>query len=270
MGSRRFRALTTAVRVAWDDEALAEPLRRLVGTHEPLAAGAAPALEYELRAAGVERPELRRDGATWPTPDDLLDLPPIFELDLYRQVVARCRAWTLHGAAVVRGGRALGLVAPSGHGKSTLALALTARGAGYLTDECFAVDEGLLVHGLRRPLSLDRPPPPAPGFEAVGYPVPAREAGRPSTTLVHPPPGRLASATPLGVLVCLRYAPTLRGAELRRLSSGEALERLWASSFNTGEAALAAAATAVERCPVYELESGARAPAVAELEALGA
>lgn len=269
MRCRRFRALTTAVSVGWDDDTLAEPLRRLVGTFAPLAAGEAPALEYEIRAAGIERPELRRGARIWPTPDHVLDLPPIFELDLYRQVVARCgEAWTLHGAAVVRGGRALGLVAPSGGGKSTLALALAGRGAGYLTDECFALDERLGVHGLRRPLSFDAAPPLPAGFEAVGYPVPERDRARPSTVLVHPPAGRLAGNAPLAFLVCLRYVPASSGAELRRLPSGEALKRLWASSFNVGEAALAIAITAVERHPVYELVSGAVAPAVAELETL--
>lgn len=42
---------------------------------------------------------------------------------------------SLHGSAVVVDGHAIGLIAPSGHGKSTLAAALLDRGAALLTDD---------------------------------------------------------------------------------------------------------------------------------------
>lgn len=272
MWIHRFRALRTGVRVACDEAGLVEPLRRLIATFEPLATDAGVELAYELRAAGRQRPELRCGDRSWPTPDDVLDLPPIFELDFYRQAVARCRdLWALHGAAVVVGGRALGLVAPSGHGKSTLALALVERGAGYLSDECLVVDERLEVGGLQRPLSLDCRPAPLPaGFQVVDYPVPERDRGQDVAVLVHPPAAlRPRGAAPLAALICLRYAPASSGAELRRLSAGPALERLWASTLNVGETALDIAVTAVERRSVYELASGAVAPALAALAAFG-
>jgi hypothetical protein len=49
---------------------------------------------------------------------------------------------SLHGSAVVIEGAGVGLLAPSGHGKSTLAAALLAAGAALLTDDVLAVDIG--------------------------------------------------------------------------------------------------------------------------------
>jgi hypothetical protein len=46
----------------------------------------------------------------------------------------------LHGSAVTIGGRAAAFLGPKFHGKSTLALALTAEGAKLLTDDLLAVD----------------------------------------------------------------------------------------------------------------------------------
>jgi hypothetical protein len=46
----------------------------------------------------------------------------------------------LHGTAVARNGRALGLLAPSGYGKSTLATVLLRRGYDLLTDDILVAD----------------------------------------------------------------------------------------------------------------------------------
>jgi hypothetical protein len=46
----------------------------------------------------------------------------------------------VHAAAVARGGAGLALAAPSGHGKSTLALALASRGFTFLSDEVAPID----------------------------------------------------------------------------------------------------------------------------------
>lgn len=48
----------------------------------------------------------------------------------------------LHGSAVVVDGHAIGLLAPSGHGKSTLAAALMGRGAALLTDDVLMLRAG--------------------------------------------------------------------------------------------------------------------------------
>lgn len=47
---------------------------------------------------------------------------------------------TLHGSAVVIGGRAVGLLGPSGHGKSTTAAVLMTRGCQLLTDGVIVLD----------------------------------------------------------------------------------------------------------------------------------
>jgi hypothetical protein len=55
----------------------------------------------------------------------------------------------LHAGAVVIGGRALLLLGPSGAGKTTLALALTQLGAGFLADDAVALESAggrLLAH----------------------------------------------------------------------------------------------------------------------------
>lgn len=61
----------------------------------------------------------------------------------------------LHAAAVTLGRRAVVLSAPSGSGKSTLAAGLVRSGAGYLSDEIAAIDEGLVVHAFPKSLSVD-------------------------------------------------------------------------------------------------------------------
>jgi len=48
----------------------------------------------------------------------------------------------LHGSAVVVDGRAVGLVAPSGTGKSVLCAELVRRGAGFLADDGLAIEPG--------------------------------------------------------------------------------------------------------------------------------
>lgn len=76
-------------------------------------------------------------------PDILLEmarailLGPVMALALH-QSGAIC----LHGSAVTIGGRAVAFVAPKHHGKSTLALALTAAGARLVTDDLVAIEIG--------------------------------------------------------------------------------------------------------------------------------
>ncbi len=53
----------------------------------------------------------------------------------------------LHAAGVAIDGRAVALVGPTGAGKTSLALQLVARGAGFLTDDVLALDErGGILH----------------------------------------------------------------------------------------------------------------------------
>ena len=78
----------------------------------------------------------------------------------------------LHGSAVTIGGRAAAFLGPKFHGKSTLALALTAEGAKLLTDDLLAVDPA-------------HPPMARPGVHSV----------RVLEDVVRQVGGRLASAT---------------------------------------------------------------------------
>jgi hypothetical protein len=66
----------------------------------------------------------------------------------------------LHGAALVRNGRAIVLAGRSEAGKSTLACWLTHRGWGFLTDEAALVNpDTLVVEPFWRPIGVRRPGP---------------------------------------------------------------------------------------------------------------
>lgn len=71
------------------------------------------------------RPEIQR----------AIVLGPAFALALHKSGTL-----CLHGSAVAVGNRAIAMVAPKRHGKSTLALALTAGGARLMTDDIVAID----------------------------------------------------------------------------------------------------------------------------------
>ena len=77
-------------------------------------------------------------------------LGPVMALALHQSGVL-----CLHGSAVTIGGEAVAFLAPKHHGKSTLALALTAVGARLLTDDLVAIDRDPLptvlpgVHSVR-------------------------------------------------------------------------------------------------------------------------
>jgi HPr kinase/phosphorylase len=61
-----------------------------------------------------------------------------------------CGHEALHASAVAIDGRALALVGPTGSGKTSLALQLVARGAGFVTDDVLALERrgsaGVLAH----------------------------------------------------------------------------------------------------------------------------
>ncbi len=95
-----------------------------------------PVGTYELSRHGVE--------ITWyPSPAPQLEiarmllLGQVFALTLHGEGLL-----CLHGSGVAIGGRAIAFLAPKLHGKSTLALALTAAGARLITDDLIAVETG--------------------------------------------------------------------------------------------------------------------------------
>ena len=104
----------------------------------------------------------------------------------------------LHGAALVRDGRALVLAGRSLAGKSTLAGWLTHRGWGFLTDEAALVDpDTLTVSPYWRPIGVRRP---GPLDAIVGDDGPGR---RQSDLLV--PASRLGSLAPAAPLACIAF-----------------------------------------------------------------
>jgi len=128
----------------------------------------------------------------------------------------------LHGAALVRDGRAVVLAGRSEAGKSTLAGWLTYRGWGFLTDEAALVDpDTLTVAPFWRPIGVRRPGP----LDAVlgfGHPEESGEAEClvPASTI-----GELATAAPLAALAFPALAPG-RPASLSPLSPAAALVEL--------------------------------------------
>lgn len=78
-----------------------------------------------------EDPEILREMAR------AIVLGPVMALALHQAGIL-----CLHGSAVTIGGKAVAFLAPKYHGKSTLALALTAAGARLLTDDLVAIDPG--------------------------------------------------------------------------------------------------------------------------------
>ncbi len=259
MWSRRFRALGLEVEVGVEDAALVPAIDALTVGYE--AATGRAGRHYRLGAG-----RLSADGEELYATADGRDLVAAFELDLYRRATEAEDDWLLHAAAIAFGERGLVLAGPSGNGKSTLAHALLGRGATYLTDEVAALGPGARLRGLRRPVNFDAPPAHAIGrTDVLSVAAPGGER---RVFLIQPPPA-LPGEVRAVALVHLRYAPA-QPPELRRLSPGEALARLWAETLNCTDTRLALASGLVEQLPTYALSTRAIDEACATLETLAA
>ena len=149
--------------------------------------------------------------------DDGVWLGADTEADLLDVVVGRLnrlafhldpRRLHLHAAAVEVGGAGVILAGASGSGKSTVAVELLQRGAGYLTDECLTVTPGTsTVTAYPKPLTLKEG-----SIEHFG-----RDPNHPVTRIASATNGRshlratrLGAAvvphTTIGVIVALRYS----------------------------------------------------------------
>ena len=162
----------------------------------------------------------------------------------------------LHAAAVAVGDRAVVLPGAMGAGKSTLAAALTRRGAGYLTDEvvAFALDSGS-VRPYAKPISLGVPP------DTLEVPwVPSGVARRYLGASGLVPPATMgtsvARAVPVAAVVLPRYvsgAPTT----VERLDRAEALTAVAAQAFGLDRpGTLGRLAGLLEGVSVHRLVSG--------------
>jgi hypothetical protein len=233
---------------------------RVDGHPDPAMLGWAPVL-----------PALFRDGAPIYWSDYLPDLGRAFELDLYRQLVARAEGlFILHAAAVEIDGRAVVLAGDSGAGKSTMAQALIERGAGYISDEYVGLDVRGQVQGVPRPLTPTDGVLPAvipAGFRAGGYPLRLASTGEIIDYGFLQPPRMVHEPVPLAALVLLRYSP---GEEpgVRLVPGGEALMRLWHCTYRTGAEAMAIAEHLLASNPAHELVTRSIEGACADLQRL--
>ena len=156
----------------------------------------------------------------------------------------------LHGAALVRAGRAVVLAGKSRAGKSTLAAWLTHRGWGFLTDEAALVDpETLIVSPFWRPINVRRPGPLEPLLGDV--PPDAAELLVPASTVgVLAPPTRLAG-------IAFPYFAVEKEAVITPLSPAAALMELtqhFPGLVAGGRAGFRRLARLVESVPAYRLE----------------
>jgi len=250
MWTRAFQVLKTRIQLAADqDPALVRTLEALTDTYGPAREG--QQLAYTIRAG--RWPQLQRDGRVLCVVDDPVDLPAVFEHDLYLQVIHRCRdGLALHAAAVAVDGEVVLLLGGSGAGKSTVSLELVQRGARYLTDEHAVVYADGTVQGVTRPITLDTARRPANLPQAFVTTLSAYrgEGGDCGSLLVQPPPAQLCHhARPLKTVVFL--LPPQTASVARRLSTGEALCRLWACVLRPHRGALGWAIRLLSRHPVH-------------------
>jgi HPr kinase/phosphorylase len=198
---------------------------------------------------------------------------PLFEMDLYEQVGARAApGWLLHAAALDVGGRALVLCGASGAGKTTLTLALAARGLRLLTEEVVWIDKAGVVRGLPRPIHVPAGSPqreriPA-GWQQLPYPIRGRDSLLRETVLVVPPPEAFVlDPLPLRAIVRMGHGsdwPT----HLRESPHHIALQRLWDRSLRQDDTGLEAATSVLREHGSFELSSTTSADALALLEPL--
>ena len=228
-----LRALDTDVVVACEDAAVHAALHAVTASY-PRAIGA-PKLHYQLASSDGS---LCRNGLAigfHPTPAALAGA---FEVDLVQQVVELAEpSFLLHSAAVVVGRGAMLLFGESGAGKTTMARALVARGAKYITDEFSAIDRALTVRGIPRPLNTLNLPQGSREDQLRGEIHRYRLEGTGGIVELR----LLALAgehihrtrTPITAVIHLRHAPH-ESPTTRRLSPLEGLERLWSERHRFG------------------------------------
>jgi hypothetical protein len=261
--NRTFRALATVVSLDIDDELpCASLLGALVASYSMTRETAD--LKYRVESRGVWRNDVLIDV------DDVQDLVPQFERDLYEQIVARAPAgWLLHAAAIEVEGQAIVFAGASGAGKTTLTLALVARGHRLLTEELVWIDASGSVRGLSRPLGvLATSVQPVPAhWLRVTYPLRTRD-GISTHHLAIPPEQEVTQeALPLSALVGLTHGPD-RIAGLTRYPPHTALQRFWDTTLRQDDDALRVATGILRGYPAYRLASTSFGEALSALQTL--
>jgi hypothetical protein len=256
-----FRALTTIVRVELDDDApYAALVRALIAPYS--ASSETPEISYCLHTTAFSR-----TGADDRVVEDPRDVVPLFEIDLYEQVIARASpGWLLHASAIEARDGALVLAGPSGAGKTTMTLALAARGYRIQTEEIVWINSTGEVRGLPRALHVrDRSVVPT-GWSATDYPLRPSSRNSDEQVLVVPPASAIAhGALPIHAIVRLTHGSDRRGG-LERLAAHEAITKFWDSTLRQDDDGLAAATAVLRATPAYRLASTSFADAAHAIE----
>jgi hypothetical protein len=265
---RTFQALATIVSLSVDDDVPgAELVWMLVAGYPDVAAD--PELAFHLR--GGSHPALECTGRYETRVEEPDDLVPLFELDLYHSLVELApKGWVLHAAAVERDGRAIVLAGPSGAGKTTLMLALIARGMRMSTDEIVHIDPNGVVHGLARPVhsaaAVSSGHPIPPDWQRRPYPLRGHrgEAG----LLVQPPIAtRTTTPQPLEALVRIGHGADCNPS-IELLPPHRALPRLWECTLRRDDDGLAAATALLASYRALDLVASSVAQSVSLIEQL--
>lgn len=179
----------------------------------------------------------------------------------------RADLFFLHAAVVALDDRAVVLSAPSGTGKSTLALALLENGFDYLSDELAPIDvRRLTVHPYPHALCL-KSPPPAPYCLPTGTLRTGERYHLPADSLRG---GVRTQSLPVAAFIFVRRGSRTSTA-YRPISRGTAIAHLMSNALNSlahPAAGLDVAAMLSKAAPCFELDSadlGAACQAVREI-----
>lgn len=260
MWRRVIDCLGVSVAISSRVEEIAEQLAAVLRTY---AEARDPVLDYVLERA--EWPQVVRDGTVIKRCDEIVDLVPALELDLYREVAARAAGLVIHAGAVVDDrGDAFVVAGRSGAGKSTLVRALLGSGFRYLTEECVALRDDGSCAGLARALHVDESVEVPPGFRCDDYEL-RTPSGPRLTRLFHPPESLVWRGTARArALVLIDHAPDAVD-RIERLASGAALAKLWPLAFRTEAAVLATATLVVGTVACFELTTRTPKQALARM-----
>ncbi len=207
--------------------------------------------------------------------ESLVDLGSTLLCQAYGEQDWLCR---LHGSIMAWGGGAIALPAPSGHGKSTLAAFLAARGWTYFGDDSTAIDLSMRALPLPTAISVK-----AGSLEVLQglYPglasLPEHAYGAKRVRYLAVDRSAAAIAPlPVAALVFPTYVRPSRSTEkveLRRLSTIQSVTGLMQAGLNLGipvsAAKLAWVATFSQNVPAWSLSYSSLPEAEAALRSIG-
>ncbi len=218
---------------------------------------------YRIEAPGYGTHVVTSDGRAWigaPAPGPAWHWQKLVFAQVLPTIAVLHGLELFHASAVAVNGRAYGLIAPSGMGKSSTAAHLVARGARFFTDDVLAVEQvsgQLIAHP--GPLSAN-----VHGHELDGMDPGARSrvgALLGESDKRHLRPAGVAGALPLGALIFLTRTAGGHGAHVETVGSHP--QALLASTFaphvgtsSRRERQLAVCATMDREVPLWRVTAG--------------